>query len=214
MAERAESRRREREASPDESDASPAQAGDGSTGPSDAELDERRVARLVARGLPVLTLLGALGTGLFLNAAMAILVLAGGVLLGVIALFWASLRVLSGDAPLPEELEALDTGGHAVDALAERQKMLLRALKDLDNERAVGKLDDDDHEQLARRYRAELTDVMKRIDESLAPHRTKAEEAARAHLAKVGLDDNAKADDDATEKTSETGEKATTADAD
>jgi hypothetical protein len=152
-----------------------------------AELDERRIARGVAIGLPLVTITVAMVSGVLVGAAMAILVLAAGVLLGVIGLFWASLRILSGDAPLSPELEALDATAHAVDALATRKKMLLRALKDLDNERALGKLDDEDYEQLSQTYRGELKEVLKRIDASLEPHRGKAEDAARAYLAKAGL---------------------------
>lgn len=152
-----------------------------------AELDERRIAQGVAIGLPIVTVTLATVMGVTIGAPMAILVLAAGVLLGVIGLFWASLRILSGDAPLSPELEALDASAHAVDALATRKKMLLRALKDLDNERALGKLEDDDHEQLTLVYRTELKEVLARIDESLAPHRSKAEDTARAYLAKAGL---------------------------
>ncbi|MDB4936936.1 MAG: hypothetical protein JWP87_3908 [Labilithrix sp.] len=152
-----------------------------------AELDERRIARGVAIGLPLVTVTLTLVVGVTLGAPMAILVLAAGMLMGVIALFWASLRILSGDAALSPELEALDATAHAVDALASRKKMLLRALKDLDNERALGKLEDEDYEQLSHTYRGELKDVLGRIDASLEPHRPKAEDAARAYLAKVGL---------------------------
>ena len=148
-----------------------------------AELDERRIAHGVAIGLPVVTVTLAAVMGVTIGAPMAILVLAAGMLLGVIGLFWASLRILSGDAPLSPELEALDASAHAVDALASRKKMLLRALKDLDNERALGKLEADDHEQLSHTYRGELKEVLARIDASLEPHRLKAEEAARTYLA-------------------------------
>jgi hypothetical protein len=152
-----------------------------------AELDERRIARTVAIGLPILTVTFALAAGAWLGPAIATLVLAAGMLLGVIALFWASIRVLSGDAALSPELEALDATAHAVDALSSRKRMLVRALKDLDNERALGKLEEEDHEQLSTTYRGELKEVMKRIDASLEPHRSKAEDAARAHLEKAGL---------------------------
>ena len=152
-----------------------------------AELDERRIAQGVAIGLPAVTVTLAAVMGVTIGAPMAILVLAAGMLLGVIGLFWASLRILSGDAPLSPELEALDASGHAVDALASRKKMLLRALKDLDNERALGKLEEEDHEQLSQTYRNELKDVLARIDASLEPHRKKAEDAARSYLAKTGL---------------------------
>jgi hypothetical protein len=152
-----------------------------------AELDERKVARRVAIGLPLVTVALATGVGVVLGLPMAILVLAAGVLLGVIAIFWASLRVLSGDAPLPPEIEALDRTGHAVDALSSRKKMLLRAIKDLENEHALGKLEDEDYKEISETYRNELKDVMKRIDASLEPFRDKAEEAARAYLVKQGV---------------------------
>lgn len=152
-----------------------------------AELDERRIARGVAIGLPLVTATLTLVTGALLGPPIAILVMASGVLLGVIALFWASLRILSGDAALSPELEALDATAHAVDALASRKKMLVRALKDLENERALGKLEDDDFEQLSHTYRGELKEVLTRIDATLEPHRPKAEDAARAYLAKAGL---------------------------
>jgi hypothetical protein len=152
-----------------------------------AELDERRIARAVAIGLPLVTASLALVTGVTMGTPLAILVTASGVLLGVIALFWASLRILSGDAALSPELEALDATANAVDALASRKKMLVRALKDLENERALGKLEDDDFEQLSHTYRGELKEVLTRIDASLEPHRPKAEDAARAYLAKAGL---------------------------
>jgi hypothetical protein len=152
-----------------------------------AQIDERRVARGIALGLPLVTLTMAIGVGVVLGSAMGILTLAAGVLLGVIALFWASLRVLSGDAALPPEIEALDRTAHGVDALASRKKMLVLALKDLENEHALGKLDDEDFEQVSSTYRTELKDVMKRIDASLEPFRAKAQEAAHSHLSKVGL---------------------------
>lgn len=152
-----------------------------------ADLDERRIARVVAIGLPVVTFASAVIAGVLIGPALAILVLTAGMLLGVIALFWASLRVLSGDAALPPELEALDATAHAVDALSSRKRMLVRALKDLDNERALGKLEEIDHEQLSTTYRGELKEVLMRIDASLEPHRSKAEAAARNYLLQAGL---------------------------
>jgi ribosomal protein L40E len=154
-----------------------------------ADLDERRIARGVAVGLPLVTVSTACVVGVLIGPSMAILILAAGMLLGVISLFWASLRVLSGDAALSPELEALDATAHAVDALSSRKRMLVRALKDLDNERALGKLEADDHEELSNTYRAELKEVLKRIDASLEPHRPKAESAAHAFLLQAGLVD-------------------------
>src|SRR5687768_10093443 len=103
-------------------------------------LDEAKLGKALSLGIPVVTVTSALVVGVIFGMAMAILVLIGGALLGVIAILWGSLRVLSGDAPLPPELEELDRSVKDVDAFAARKKMLIRALKDLDNERDLGKL--------------------------------------------------------------------------
>lgn len=161
-------------------------------------LDEQKVAQAFRIGLPAVTIVGAICAGIALGPASAILVLAAGTLLGTIALFWASLRVLSGDVALPPELEALDASAHAIDALASRKKMLLRALKDLDNEHALGKLDDEDYAELPEMYRRELKEILRRIDESLAEYRPAAEKLARAHLSTVGLAER-RADDSSEE---------------
>src|SRR5689334_22844782 len=103
------------------------------------ENDDQRLVKALVGGLPLVTLAAAAAMGVLVGPATSILVLAAGLLLGVIGLFWASLRVLTGDAPLSPELEALDMAAQGVDALSGRKKMLLRVLKDLDNERAIGK---------------------------------------------------------------------------
>lgn len=154
----------------------------------EAEIAERKLARGVAIGLPVATFVGFVAVSAVFGLAPGILVLVGGTLVGVISIFWASLRVLAGDAPLPPEVEALDAGAHAVDQLAVRKRMLLRALKDLDNEKALGKLEAEDHEALASTYRAELKDVLRRMDETLAPYRKNAEELAAKYLATRGIE--------------------------
>lgn len=147
-----------------------------------AELDEQRLARTLNVAIPVVTAVASTGIGFTVGAPQAILALAAGVMIGVIALLWASIRVLSGDAPLPPEIEALDRTGHPVDALTIRKQMLLRALKDLEAEHDIGKLGDEDYEDVARTYRAELKEVLKRIDESLEPYRDQAEKEAAAYL--------------------------------
>ena len=152
-----------------------------------AHADEQRLVKAIGIGLPLVTISAAAVVGMVVGPATAILVVAGGLLLGVIALLWGSIRTLSGEAPLSPELEALDMGAQGATALSTRKKMLLRALKDLENEHSIGKIEDDDYEQISSTYRAELKVVLKRIDESLAPHRSKAEETARAYLEKVGL---------------------------
>ena len=157
-----------------------------STASQQPATDEARIVRLVAVGLPAATVASAIVVAFVIGPATSILVLAAGTLLGVISLFWGSIRILSGDAPLDPELESLDTdaGGNP---LANRRKMLLRALKDVETERNLGKIAPDDYELIIATYRAELKVVLRRIDETLAPHRAQAEELAREHLLQAGV---------------------------
>jgi ribosomal protein L40E len=156
--------------------------------PRAEQLDEARIARGVAIGLPIVTVAGAAAVGVAMGPATSILVVAAGLLLGVIAILWGSIRILSGDAPLPPDLEELDMRAQGNDPLTSRKKMLLRALKDLENERAIGKLETEDYEPIAAQYRAELKAVLTKIDESLAPTRALAEAAAQKYLAKAKLE--------------------------
>lgn len=157
------------------------------------DTSERDLARQVAFGLPLVTLLGAVGVGFASSVGPAILVLAGGALLGTIAFFWASVRTLSGDAPLAEHLAEIRAHRHTTGDAAERKRRILRALKDLEHERAVGKIEDADYEEIAAEYRAQAKAVMREMDEDVAPLREKAEEIARKHLAKRGLVDGVEA---------------------
>jgi hypothetical protein len=145
---------------------------------------ERRLGRIVAVGLPVATLAAAVIVGVVASVPSALLVLASGALLGAIALLWASVRTLSGDAPLPEDLEILAAQSHDVDDLAEQKRRILRALKDIENERAIGRIGEADYEEMARRYRDDAKVVMKRMDEREAPAMAEAERLARAYVDK------------------------------
>src|SRR4051812_33573755 len=109
------------------------------------------VARFGRPLLPVLvvTLAGILGV--LRGPGTAILLLAGAVLVLVISLLWQSLRVLVGDAPL--SLEAT-MGLLATSTEDGEKRAVLRALKDLDYERSVGKLTEEDYLELSTRYRA------------------------------------------------------------
>src|SRR5262249_20912344 len=75
-----------------------------------------------------------------------------------------------------------------VDELAEKKRRVLRALKDLEHEHEVGKIDDNDYAAIAARYREEAKALMREMDESIDPLREKAEELARKHLAAKGLE--------------------------
>ncbi len=114
---------------------------------------EKKLAEYARIGLPVLTVVIALTAGVVQGPASAILVLAGGALIGVIAIFWASVRTLLGETPLSgADAYALA----APRAEEERKRAVLRALKDLEFERSVGKISEEDYEGLvAKRLRRE-----------------------------------------------------------
>jgi hypothetical protein len=152
------------------------------------DTSERELAQRIAFGLPIVTIGASIAIGFASSVGPAILVLAGGALIGTIAFFWASVRTLSGDAPLAEYLAEVPAHRHTSDA-AERKRRILRALKDLEHEHAVGKIEDADYEQIAAEYRAQAKEVMRELEEDVAPLREQAEEIARKHLAKRGLAD-------------------------
>ncbi len=152
-----------------------------------AEDSERRLGRAVALGLPAVGGVAAVCASMTASFGSALLVLASTALLSTIALLWTSLRTLSGDAPLP-------TGMHAAEArpgdadLAEKKRRLLRALKDLENERALGKIDEADYLEISHRYREEAKGVIREMEAQLAPVLEEAQRIARDYVAKAGHD--------------------------
>jgi hypothetical protein len=154
---------------------------------ADPDEQERALGRTVAIAIPAITVAVAIGTTVLVSAGPGILVLAGGTLLGTITLLWASLRTLGGDAPLPAELEALAGRSMAPSDLVSRKATILRALKDLEHEREIGKLDDADFEEVAARYRAEAKAILRALDGEVAPKLARAEQIAIDHLRKKGL---------------------------
>ena len=155
--------------------------------PAAPDRTERELGRAVAIGLPLVTVASAIAIGFMSSIGPAILILAAGALLGTIALFWASVRTLSGDAPLAEDLESLAARRHSIDAVGERKHTVLRALKDLEHEHFVGKIDDADYEQISNEYRSKAKELMREMDADVEPLRARAEELARAYLKKHGV---------------------------
>jgi rRNA maturation endonuclease Nob1 len=154
-----------------------AEAASSAAAPIDeTKIGSREIAKKAGRALPwalpLLSVMAAIAAGLFYDTGTAILVLAAGVLLGVIAILWMSVRTLSGDAPITLE-EAVMLG--APSAAEEQKRTVLQALKDLEYERSVGKVSDADYEELLRRYRTEAKRLLRAVDEDLAPRRARAE---------------------------------------
>ncbi len=147
------------------------------------ELD-RQITQYLRLGLPVATMICAVVAGWLQGAAAVILVLAAGVLVSVIAIFWASIRTLVGETPL-SGADAYALG--APRAEEEQKRAVLRALKDLEFERSVGKISDEDYEALAAKYRAEGKRLLRLLDESAQPGRAKVEALVMDRLIREGL---------------------------
>lgn len=130
--------------------------------------------------VPVVVVLAAIGLGRGFGLSIGLLTLAGGVLCGTIWLLWSSLQGLTGEAPLTLE-EALSLG--APSAEEEQKRAVLRALKDLEYERAVGKINDADYANLAEHYRNEAKRLLRAVDEDLGPERERAEKILAERLA-------------------------------
>jgi hypothetical protein len=157
----------------------------------------------VGLGLAALTLVAATTIGFAAGIGMALLAILTGALLGAILLVWHSLRTLAGDADVDVGLELATT--RAPTELSDKKQRALRALKDLEQEHALGKIDDVDYAALDADYRAQAKEVIREMDDELAPFREKAEALVREHLEKHPVkvekepaeeDDDDDADDD------------------
>jgi hypothetical protein len=111
-------------------------------------------------------------------------VLAGGALVAVIAVFWASLRLLLGETPL-SGADAYALG--APRAEEEQKQAVLRALKDLEFERSVGKISDADYAELVAKYRAEAKRLLRLLDADAQPRREQVAALVAKRLRRAGF---------------------------
>jgi hypothetical protein len=146
--------------------------------------DLERVFGAAALWVGPATVIGAVAVGLSIGLGPAFLVLAGGMLLGAVMLLWSSLGRLTGESPLTLD-EAI--GLAAPSAEEERKRSVVRALKDLDYERSVGKISEEDYAELAARYRTEAKALLRTLDTGLAPLRKTAEKKLVARLKAEGV---------------------------
>ncbi len=102
-------------------------------------------------------------------------------LLLAISCIWLSLRALLGGEATRWAQQSQAAQRRA--EWLEEKEAVLRSLKDLEFERDVGKLSDDDYERLHAQFRARAKQIMRQLDDDLAQHR----DQARALLAKAKL---------------------------
>jgi hypothetical protein len=105
-----------------------------------------------------------------------LLVIAGGFVVAVIYCAWQSIRLLG----IRDDVSGAAVGATATrDTLLEEKEALLRALRDLEMDRDVGKLSARDFERLNQRTRARAREVLRQLDVEIDPYR----ERARAMIA-------------------------------
>lgn len=104
-------------------------------------------------------------------------------LLACISFLWSSLRVVLGGE---HELYLEQSKGlrRRMELLDEKDS-LLKSLRDLEFEREVGKLSEEDFARLSADVRARAKRVLRALDDDLREHREKAEKLVTAELAKL-----------------------------
>ena len=109
-------------------------------------------------------------------------------LVGAVLLFWESLRVALDPAAEDAAESGVATTTVAGD-LEDRKRAALQALRDIEFERSIRRLSNDDYEALRERYRAEARDALRAIDEAaksdLGPHLARAEALIARALGEV-----------------------------
>jgi len=133
---------------------------------------------------PLITLLAAITAGTLYGVQLVVLTLAAAALLLVIWLLWSSVQALAGESPLTFE-EAFSLGARSAEE--EQKRAVLRALKDLEYERSVGKISPEDYAELSTKYRTEAKRLIQSLDAALEPARREVELALDARLQREGI---------------------------
>lgn len=111
-----------------------------------------------------------------------LIVMGATVLLIAIWNLWVSLQVLAGDRPAASE--GFDPGAPSTEQ--EQKAFLLRALEDLEFEHAVGKIVDEDYDELKSSYREQAKTALATGNRE-HPKRATAERMVEQYLEKKGL---------------------------
>jgi hypothetical protein len=143
------------------------------TSTTDSPRDE-----LIAKNLPYIAVavvaLGVTVVRLRFGWPAVLLWLAFCALSGAILLFWEALRSALDPESRGDDNDH-DLRVQAQSELEERKRAAVRALRDVREEHAVGKLSDEDFRELEARYRGEARTVMQALDDLLGDHLARAE---------------------------------------
>ncbi len=118
------------------------------------------------------TLAGGLmvGMGAELDASVLVLSMAGVVLLATLRQMFAVVTALAGGDDGALARAAGSPGGVERSELAQEQRRVLRAIKELDFDHAMGKLSTADHTAILQRYKLRAVELMRGLDKGGALH--------------------------------------------
>jgi hypothetical protein len=108
-----------------------------------------------------------------MSLPLLFLALAGAALVGALTALFLALRAALGGGPTLQLAAEHEVPGRA--ALVDEKNALLRAIKDLEYERAVGKIGESDFERLNASYRARAKEVLAMLEVDLKPFMAQAE---------------------------------------
>lgn len=115
----------------------------------------------------------AIPVGILRGAPAVVLWLAFTALASAVLLFWEAMRTALDPTSAGD---ATDTDDEGVPAeLETRKRAALQALRDIEFERSIGRLSEDDFKALEVKYRDEARAAMRAIDEGLGPWLARAE---------------------------------------
>jgi hypothetical protein len=110
------------------------------------------------------------------------------VCLAIFAAALVGLAALQALRPLAtgETREPDMVGGHTRAAIEREKNMVLRSIKELEFDRAMGKLDEQDYEQMSARLRSRAVRLMQQLDNTTSGYREIIERELAARLVKAG----------------------------
>ena len=110
------------------------------------------------------------------------------VCLAIFAAALVGLAALNALRPLVtgETREPDMVGGHTRAAIEREKNMVLRSIKELEFDRAMGKLDEQDYEQMSARLRSRAVRLIQQLDNTTSGYRELIERELAARLVKAG----------------------------
>jgi len=133
---------------------------------------------------PVLLIVCVIFGGALYGVGPAILILAAGLLVLGLVLIWLSLGELTSEEPLTLE-EALELG--APDHREQEKASMLRALKDLEQERRFGKITEEEFSAESTRLRHQARRLLASLDESVKARRLRVESRVKRAIEKQAV---------------------------